>query len=90
MRNSSDSLSDPDPSCKFTMPFRPFLPVYTLVFIGLAHFVRAVALSKDCVYASSARLARLSVVSYALSPTASSQGVPAPPASLRWAGLRLA
>lgn len=37
-----------------------------LVFIGLTHFVTAVALSKDYVYESSAHIAGMPVISYSL------------------------
>jgi hypothetical protein len=47
MRNISDALADPDRSHKVMMPFWAFFLIYMLVFIGLTHFVTAVALSRD-------------------------------------------
>ena len=64
MRNICDSLSDPDRSSKFMMPFWAFFLIYMVVFIGLAHFVTAVTLSKEHAYESSARFGGMPVVSY--------------------------
>jgi hypothetical protein len=64
MRNISDMLADPDRSHKIMMPFWAFFLIYILVFIGLTHFVTAVALSKDYVYQSSAHIAGMPVISY--------------------------
>jgi uncharacterized sodium:solute symporter family permease YidK len=64
MRNISEALADPDRSHKVMMPFWAFFLIYMLVFIGLTHFVTAVALSKDYLYESSAHIAAMPVISY--------------------------
>jgi uncharacterized sodium:solute symporter family permease YidK len=64
VRNISDALADRDRSHKIMMPFWAFFLIYMLVFIGLTHFVTAVALSKDYVYESSAHIAGMPAVSY--------------------------
>jgi len=64
MRNISGALADPDRSHKVMMPFWAFFLIYMLVFIGLTHFVTAVAPSKDYRYESSGHIAGMPVISY--------------------------
>ena len=89
MRNISDSLSDPDRSSKFMMPFWAFFLIYMVVFIGLAHFVTAVALSKEHAYESSARFGGCLWCLIVRWPTGSSRSVLVLPVSSLWVALRL-
>jgi hypothetical protein len=64
MRNISESMADPDRIHKIMMPFWAFFIIYMVACVGITHLVTAVALSKDYVYESSARIAGLPLVSY--------------------------
>ena len=64
MRNISDSLADPDRVRGVMMPFWAFFILYMLAILLLAHFITAVAISKDHLYVSHTQIAGLPLISY--------------------------
>jgi hypothetical protein len=63
LRNLSDSCSDPERIRKVRLPFWAFFLLYMLGILLLTHFITAIALSKDHVYESAARVAGLPLFS---------------------------
>jgi len=64
MRNISDSLADRDRAATVMMPFWAFFILYLLAILLLTHFITAIALSKDHIYASPTHIAGLPLFSY--------------------------
>ena len=64
MRNISESLADPDRAGRVMLPYWAFFLVYMLGILVLTHFITAVALSRDHVYESAARVAGVPLFTY--------------------------